>query len=82
MLRPKNVRLLSLAGRSDLWFFLYEFFLILQFSEFGFQELLFVIFLYLLTVLNTLSSVIDDIIPFGSIERQNVQDIKISNKKF
>jgi hypothetical protein len=47
----------------------------LQFSEFGFQELLFVIFLYLLTVLNTLSTVIDGIIPFGSIGRQNFQDI-------
>ena len=44
-----------------------------------------VIFLYLLTVLNTLSIVIDDIIPFGSRKRQNFQDINfqtLSNKKF
>jgi hypothetical protein len=37
-----------------------------------------VIFLYLsclLTVLNTISSVIDDIIPFGSRGRQIFQDI-------
>jgi hypothetical protein len=37
-------------------------------------------------VLNTLSSVIDDIIPFGSRKRQTFQDIKkiqkFSNKKF
>jgi hypothetical protein len=39
-------------------------------------ELLFVIFLYLLTVLNTLSTVIDDIIPFGSRKSQNFQNIK------
>jgi hypothetical protein len=42
--------------------------------------------LYLLTVLNTLSTVIDDIIPFGSRKRQNFQDTKnfqkFSNKKF
>jgi hypothetical protein len=31
--------------------------------------------MYLLTVLNTLSMVIDDIIPFGSRGRQNFQDI-------
>jgi hypothetical protein len=34
-----------------------------------------VIFLYLLTVLNTLSTVIDDIIPFDSSGRQNFEDI-------
>jgi hypothetical protein len=34
-----------------------------------------VIFLYLSTVLNTLSTVIDDIIPFGSRGRQNFEDI-------
>jgi hypothetical protein len=43
-------------------------------------------FLYLLTVLNTFSAVIDDIIPFGSRKRQNFPDIKnfqkFSNKKF
>jgi hypothetical protein len=54
-------------------------------KKFGFLELLFVIFLYLLTVLNTLSTVIDDI-PSGSRKRQNFQDIKIfqklSTKKF
>jgi hypothetical protein len=33
------------------------------------------IFLYLLTVLNTLSTVIDDIIPFDSRGRQNFKDI-------
>jgi hypothetical protein len=48
----------------------------LKFSEFGFLELLFVMFLYLLTVLNTLSTVNDDIIPFGSRKRQNFPDIK------
>jgi hypothetical protein len=45
-----------------------------------------VIFLYLLTVLNTLSTVIDNMIPFGSRKRQNFQDFihlqKFSNKKF
>jgi hypothetical protein len=51
------------------------FVLILQFSEFGFHELLFVICLYLLTVLNTLSTFIDDIIPLGSIGRKKFQDI-------
>jgi ACT domain-containing protein len=51
------------VGRSD--FFKY-FFFILKYSEFGFLELLFVIFLHLLTALNTLSTVIDDIIQFGS----------------
>jgi hypothetical protein len=46
----------------------------------------FVIFLYLLIVLNTLSTAIDDIIPFCSRKRQNFQDFinfqKFSNKKF
>jgi hypothetical protein len=45
-----------------------------------------VIFLYLLTVLSTLSTVIDDITPLGSRKRQNFQDIKkiqkFSSKKF
>jgi cell division protein FtsW (lipid II flippase) len=45
------------VGRLDLFFF-FNIFFILQFSEFGFKELLIVIFLYLLTVLNTLSTVI------------------------
>jgi hypothetical protein len=54
----------------------FKYFFILQFSEFGFSELSFVIFLYLLTVLNTLSTVINDIIPFGSRGRQNLKDIK------
>jgi hypothetical protein len=58
--------------------FIYLFF-ILQFSEFGFYELLFVIFLYLLTVLKTLSTVIDDIIPFGSRGRQNYKDTTCIN---
>ena len=40
------------VGRSDLFFFLNIVFL-LKFSEFGSQELLFVIFLCLLTILNT-----------------------------
>jgi hypothetical protein len=44
------------------------------------------IFLYLLTVLNTLSTVIDDIVPFGSRKRQIFQDSinvqKFSNEKF
>jgi hypothetical protein len=57
----------------------------LKFSEFGFWELLFVIFLNLLIVLNTLSTVIDDIIPFSTRKRQNFQDIKdfqkFSNEK-
>jgi hypothetical protein len=35
-----------------------------------------VIFLYSLTVLNTLSAVIDDIIPFGSRKRQNLIILK------
>jgi hypothetical protein len=35
-----------------------------------------VIFLYLLTVLNTLSAVIDDIIPFGSRKRQNFKNFE------
>jgi hypothetical protein len=39
-----------------------------------------------MTVLNTLSTVIDDVIPFGSRKRQNFSDIKnfqtFSNKKF
>jgi hypothetical protein len=61
----------------------------LQFSEFGFYASLFVIFLYLLTVLNTFSTAIDSIIPctslvgglndkkvmFGSRGRQDFQDI-------
>jgi hypothetical protein len=73
------------VGRSDLSFF-FNIFFILKFSEFGILELLFVMFLYLLTVLNTLSTVIDDIIPFGSRKRKNLPDIKnfqkFSNKKF
>jgi putative exporter of polyketide antibiotics len=48
----------------------------LKYSEFGFVELLFVLFLYLLTVLNTLPTVIDNISPFGYRKRQNFQDIK------
>jgi hypothetical protein len=73
--------LLSLAekknrGRSVGFFF------ILQFSEFGFLELLFVIFLYLLTVLNTISTVIDDIISFGSRGRKKFQDINFPIKRF
>jgi hypothetical protein len=50
-------------------------YIILQFNEFRFEELLFVLFLYLLTVFITLSTVIDDIIPFGSRGRQHFQDI-------
>jgi hypothetical protein len=49
----------------------------LKFSEFAFLELLFAIFLYLLTVLNTLSTVIDDIIPFGSEKDKISQILKI-----
>jgi hypothetical protein len=33
-------------------------------------------------VLNTLSTVIDDIIPFGSRKRQNFKDIKKNFKNF
>jgi hypothetical protein len=47
----------------------------LKLSELGVLELLFVVFLYLLTILNTLSTVIDDIIPFGSRRRPNFQDL-------
>ena len=72
------------VGRSDLFFF-FIFFFILKFSEFGFQELLFVIFSCLLTILNTFATVIDEIIQFGSRKRQNFQDFinsqKFSNKK-
>ena len=61
----------SRVGRSATTFFLLIFFLILKFSEFGSQELLFVIFLCLLTILNTFATVIDEITPFGSRKRQN-----------
>jgi hypothetical protein len=71
MIGKKNVCLLCLAeknmvGPSDLFF---DIFFILLFSEFGSRN-----FLYLMTVLNTLSTVIDDIIPFGSRGRQNFQE--------
>jgi hypothetical protein len=65
---------MGLVGQID--FFFNIFFFILQFSECGFWALFFVIFLYLLTILNTLSSVIDDINPYSSRGRQNFQDIK------
>ena len=58
------------VGRSDLFFF-FNIFFILKFSEFGFQELLFVIYLCLLTILNTFATVIDEITPLGSRKRQN-----------
>ena len=64
--KKNHVCLLSLAGKNRVGrsgLFIY-FFFILQFSEFGFLELIFVIFLYFLIVLNTISTVIDDI-PFG-----------------
>ena len=56
------------VGRSDLLllFFFIHIFFILKFSEFGFQELLFVIYMCLLTILNTFATVIDEITPFGS----------------
>jgi hypothetical protein len=58
-------------------------FLILQFSESGFYELLLVIFVHLLTVLNKLSTaIIDDIIPFGSRGRYNFKDINFPIKSF
>ena len=70
-----NVCLLSHAekklGRSVGFIFFFNIFFILKFSEFGSQELLFVIFLCLLTILNTFATVIDEIIPFGSRKRQN-----------
>jgi hypothetical protein len=74
--KKKYVCLLSLAeknrvSRSDVFFL--NIFFILKFCEFGFLELLFVIFLYLLTVLNT--QTVDDINPFGSRKRQNFPDI-------
>jgi hypothetical protein len=50
-----------MVGVSDL-----SFFLILQFSEFGLCVILFVLFLYSLTVLNTLSTD-NDIIPCTSL---------------
>jgi hypothetical protein len=68
--------LLSLAkkrevGRSEFCFNI-------LFLNLHFREVLFVIFLYLLTVsnmLDTVSTVIDDIIKSGSRKRQNFQDI-------
>jgi hypothetical protein len=39
----------------------------LQFFEFGVGVILFVLFLYLLTVFNTFSTDIDDIIPYTSL---------------
>jgi hypothetical protein len=54
------------VDRSDLFIYLFFLFFFLKFSEFGFLELSFVIFLYLLTFVNTLSTVVDDITPFGS----------------
>jgi hypothetical protein len=60
----------KIGSVGRIYFFCLIFFFILKFSEFGFLESLFVMFLYSLTVLNTLSTVIDDIIPFGSRKRQ------------
>jgi hypothetical protein len=55
------------------FFYLATFFFILQLSEFGFLRII-ICDIFVLTVLNTLSTVID-IIPFGSRGRQNFHDI-------
>jgi hypothetical protein len=87
--KKRYVCLLSLAEKigsvGRIYFFISFLFWNLVSLVF-FLELLIVIFLYLLTVLNTLSAVIDDIIPLGSRKRQSFPDIKnfqkFSNKTF
>ena len=64
---------LLVPNLDKIGFMVFNIFFILKFSEFGFQELLFVIFLCLLSILNTFTTVIDEIIPFGSRKRQNFQ---------